>query len=94
MKVLYRVWLEVPNVNVGGVYFQFQNIELLYDIVNYIFEKELTREVLYVDDDDDAKLFLKAAEELNLPEKVKDILNFIVEKKYGFVLTWVKQYVL
>lgn len=94
MKVIYKVWLEVPNVNVGLVYFQFQNIELLYDLVNYTFNKELIREVLYVDDNDDAKLFKKAAKELKLPNDVKDILNFIIEKEHGFVFTWVKQHVL
>ena len=94
MKVLYRVWVEVPNIIVDSVYSKIENIELLYNMVNYSFNKELTREVLYIDDNDDAKLFLKAAEELKLPNDVKDILNFIVERQYDFVLTWVKQYVL
>ena len=81
MKKKYRLWLEVPNTSIDSVYFEIENIELLYDIVNYTFNKELMREVLYINDIVDAKLFQKAADELNLSGEVKDVLDFIVEKK-------------
>lgn len=88
MKKMYWVWLEVPNTSIDSVYFEIENIELLYDIVNYTFNEELMREVLYIDDIVDAKLFQKAADELNFPEKAKHILDFLVEKNYNFLLTW------
>lgn len=93
MKKLYRVWLDVPNTSIDSVYFEIGNIELLYDIVNYTFNEELMREVLYIDDIVDAKLFQKAVEELNFPEEAKYVLDFLVEKNYNFVLTWVMRYV-
>ena len=88
MKKIFFIWLEVPNTSIDSVYFEIENIELLYNMVNYTFNKELTEEVLYIDDIDDAKLFQKAAKELNFPEKAKYVLDFINEKNYNFLLTW------
>ena len=88
MKKIFFIWLEVPNTSIDSVYFEIENIKLLYDIVNFSLNEELMREVLYIDDIDDAKLFQKAADELNFPEKAKYLFDLIVEKNYNFVLTW------
>lgn len=88
MKKIFFIWLEVPNTSIDSVYFEIENIKLLYDIVNFSLNEELMREVLYIDDIDDATLFQKAADELNFPEKAKYLFDLIVEKNYNFVLTW------